>query len=74
MSDVLLKYKLLNKSARQEVNDFLDFLLSKQKTEKNKPVTAYKKKILNVSTWSESDLNVFKESDKMFNNWRVQEW
>ena len=73
MSDVLLKYKLLNKSARQEVNDFLDFLLSKQKTEKNKPVTAYKKKILNVSTWSESDLNVFKESDKMFNNWRVQE-
>jgi len=74
MSDVLLKYKLLNKSARQEVNDFMDFLLSKQKTHKPGPVDAYKKKILNVSTWTESDLSVFKENAKLFNNWKIQEW
>ncbi len=34
MTYILLKYNLLNTEAQQEVNDFLDFLLSIQKTKK----------------------------------------
>jgi len=36
MSDIVIKYNQLNKIARQEVNDFLDFLISRQKTIKTK--------------------------------------
>jgi hypothetical protein len=34
MTDISLKYSLLSNSARQEVNDFMDFLLNKQKEKK----------------------------------------
>ena len=74
MSDIVVKYNRLNKIARQEVNDFMDFLLSKQKTNKSIFLTSYKNKILNVSIWSDSDLKIFDENRKLFNQWRVQEW
>lgn len=74
MSDVSIKYSLLNKAARREVDDFMDFLLSKQKKNKINPITGYKKKILTVSTWSDADLQVFDENQKIFNQWRIQEW
>ena len=72
MSDLMLKYSLLNKSAQQEVNDFLDFLLSKQKIKKTN--MDYKTKIHKVSTWSNSDLAVFKNNQSLFNLWRIEEW
>lgn len=72
MTDLMLKYNLLNKSAQQEVNDFLDFLLSKQKIKK--PNIDYKIKIHTVSTWSDSDLAVFKNNQSLFNQWRIEEW
>ena len=53
MKDISVKYSLLNKKAKKEVNDFMDFLLYKQKGEKKTSLSAYKKKILHVSTWSE---------------------
>lgn len=74
MSDIVVKYNRLNKTARQELNDFMDFLLSKQKTDKPIFLTTYKNKILNVSIWSDSDLKIFDENQKLFNQWRVQEW
>ena len=74
MSDIVVKYNRLNKSARQEVNDFMDFLLSKQKTSKSALLSAYKNKILSISTWSESDMKTFNESKKMFDQWQVQDW
>ena len=74
MSDIVVKYNSLNKIARQEVNDFMDFLLSKQKSDKPNFLTPYKNKILNVSIWSESDLKIFDENQKLFNQWGVQEW
>ena len=55
MSDIILKYSLLNKTAQQEVNDFLDFLLSKQKRIKEKSHIDYKTKIMSVSTWTDED-------------------
>ena len=48
MSDIVVKYNRLNKTARQEVIDFMDFLLSKQKISKSNFLTPYKNKILNV--------------------------
>ena len=74
MSEIVVKYNRLNKTARQELNDFMDFLLSKQKTDKPIFLTTYKNKILNVSVWSDSDLKIFEENQKLFNQLRVQEW
>ena len=74
MSDIVVKYNRLNKIARQEVNDFMDFLLSRQKTNKTNFLTTYKNKIINVSDWSDSDLKIFEENQKLFNQLRVQEW
>ena len=67
MAEITLKYKLLNKTAKKEVLDFMDFLLSKQKKNKKKEISSYKKKILNVSTWTDSDLRIFQESRSLFN-------
>jgi len=72
MADIVLKYNLLSKNAQQEVNDFLDFLLSKQTTQK--PNKDYRTKILSVSTWTDSDLNIFKDNQSLFDQWRVEEW
>jgi hypothetical protein len=74
MNDISLKYRLLSKSARQEVNDFMDFLLNKQQAKNNNSLSGYKKKILSVSTWTDSDIQVFKENQKLFNSWRIEEW
>ena len=74
MSELLVKYNKLNKTARQEVNDFMDFLLSKQKSIEPTFLSTYKNKILNVSVWTDSDLKIFDQNQKMFNQWKVQEW
>ncbi len=74
MSDIIIKYNRLNKIARQEVSDFLDFLISRQKTIKTNSFSAYKTRILNVSVWTSDDCNIFAENQKQFNQWNVQEW
>ena len=74
MSELLVKYNKLNKTARQEVNDFMDFLLSKQKSIEPNFLPTYKNKILNVSVWTNYDLKIFDQNQKMFNQWKVQEW
>ena len=74
MTDIILKYNLLNKTGKKEVSDFMDFLLSRQKRNKSDTISTYKKKILNVSTWSDSDLKVFEVNSKHFKQWGVQQW
>jgi hypothetical protein len=74
MNDIVIKYNRLNKTARQEVNDFMDFLLSKQKSSKPNFLSNYKNKILHVSIWTDSDLKIFDQNQELFNQWRVQEW
>lgn len=71
MNEIVVKYNKLDKSARQELNDFMDFLLSKQIKEKPKLLTTYKNRILKVSVWSASDLKIFDENQKLFNNWKI---
>ena len=73
MADIVLKYSLLNNNARKQVNDFLDFLLQKQREKRGNSLSSYKKKILGVSTWSDSDIEVFHVNQKLFNSsWRLE--
>ena len=74
MSDIGIKYNRLNKTSRQEVNDFMDFLLSKQKINNPISLSTYKNKILKVSIWTDSDLKIFDKNQELFNQWRVKEW
>ena len=36
--------------------------------------SAYRKKLLKVSTWSEADLNSFEDGEKAFENLSPQQW
>jgi hypothetical protein len=74
MSDIIVKYNRLNKVARKEVDDFMDFLLSRQKMPKTSFMSTYKSKILNVTVWTASDLEIFDVNQKIFNQWNAPEW
>ena len=74
MNDISFKYRLLNESLQKEVNDFLDFLLSKQKSKKSGINSEYKKRILSVSTWTEKDISELEKKSKLFNNLNIPEW
>jgi len=74
MNAIVVKYSTLNKTAQQELNDFMDFLLSKQENTRINLLMAYKKKILNVGIWSDSDLKIFEENRILFNQWKIQDW
>ena len=74
MTDLLVKYQQLNHSHRQQLKDFLDFLLSKQKKQKGFDMEAYRKRILGVSVWSEEDIQELIQNSSCMNNWKVEEW
>lgn len=74
MDDITIKYNKLSRSRKQELNDFLDSLLSRQKNDNSNQLALYKKKILGVSVWSAEDCKAFEENQKAFRQWKVQEW
>lgn len=74
MNDIALKYRLLDKQSKTEINDFLDFLLSKSKLKNSYDISNYKKRILTVSDWTDDDILIFQNNNKQFNNWKVEEW
>ncbi len=74
MTDLALKYNLLDTSSKREVLDFMDFLLTKE-TKSEKPIKAdYKKKILKVSVWKDSDIDLMLQNQQKLNQWKAQEW
>lgn len=64
MDELLMKFGLLDAVKRQEILDFLDFLLNKQKKERALNFKSYKEQILQVSTWSEEDIAVIETNKK----------
>ena len=74
MTDLILKYSLLNPSGKKEVIDFMDFLLTKEIKSKKLLKTAYKKKILKVSVWNDSDIDFIIQNQQKLYQWKVQEW
>jgi len=74
MTDLALKYNLLDTSAKREVLDFMDFLLTKE-TKLQKPHKSdYKRKILKVSVWNDSDIDLMIQNQQKLNQWKAQEW
>ncbi len=57
--DLILKYKFLNKSAKQEVNDFIDLLFSKPGVTKETTLSAHRRKIVSDSLLSKPGLSIF---------------
>ena len=75
MKEFIVKYNLLDSFSKKEINDFLNFLLSKKKRKPSNGVkNSYKKKILSVSTWSDSDIARLEQDLKNFGQWKVQGW
>ena len=74
MTDLALKYNLLNTSEKREVLDFMDFLLTKETKSKKQLKTNYKKKILNVSVWNDSDIDLIIQNQQKLNQWKAAEW
>jgi len=74
MTDLILKYNLLDPSGRKEVLDFMDFLLTKEIKSKRPVKTAYKKRILKVSVWNDTDIDFMMQNQQMLNQWKAQEW
>ncbi|MBV6426226.1 MAG: hypothetical protein KIPDCIKN_00737 [Haliscomenobacter sp.] len=74
MDEFLIKLRLLDSIKRQEILNFLDFLLNKQKKEREGNFKFYKEQILEVSTWNEEDVAEIKASGKKLDQWQVPEW
>ena len=74
MTDLALKYNLLDTSAKREVLDFMDFLLTKETNIKKSSKSDYKKKILKVSVWNDSDIDLMIQNQQKLNQWKAQDW
>ena len=71
MEDIIVKYKMLDAEKRKILDDFLDFLISKNKSEaKLKSKAEYVQRIQTVSQWSEEDVDYLKEVKQNY-NWRI---
>ncbi|MEM9339878.1 MAG: hypothetical protein AAGA66_14170, partial [Bacteroidota bacterium] len=71
---LFVKYNMLSPTVQQEVNDFLDFVLTKHKGEKAFDMKVWKSKIKNVSVWSPADIQMIEESRDQFKDWKTEEW
>jgi len=74
MSEVILKYSLLSQNSREEVLQFIDKLLEKQKEQSENPLVSYRDKIMSVSVWNEAEIDELLNSQKHFQNWDVPKW
>ena len=63
MNELILNYNLLDAMGKQEVLDFLKFLVQKrQKSVVDISLTDYKQQIMQVSVWSEEDIAEMKRN------------
>jgi len=74
MTDIALKYNLLDDSAKKEVLDFVDFLLNKKGNLKESDSSDYKKRLLQVSKWEEADIDLLIKNQQKLNQWNIQKW
>jgi hypothetical protein len=63
------KFEVLPESAKIEVADFIDFLLQKRPPGRKKPD---KKKLLEISEWSEEDIKAIEDAGKEINKWKLE--
>ncbi len=70
MGELLSKFELLDAMGKQELLDYLDFLISRRKKKKEKKFDyeAYRKRILTISTWSDEDVAPVEEARQLIRN------
>lgn len=73
MDNAILNYHQLPPLEKQEVADFIEFLLAKIKKNKADPPKQRKRNFPD-SVWSEEDIKVFEENRKLFNQWEPPTW
>lgn len=66
---ILQKFNILPENAKKEVADFIDFLIQKKKPVKKK---LNKKKLLEVSCWSNEDIKAIEDAGKEINKWQPE--
>ncbi len=77
MTEILLKYELLDPLGKQQLLEYLNLLLSTKTTKSGGPkfdVKTYRENLLKVSVWSDEDISLIEEARQHFNNWKVKEW
>lgn len=74
MDEFVVKLGMLEPFKRQELLDFLEFLLNKQTKEREGQFKTYKERILQVSVWNEDDIAELETSSKKLNQWPAPEW
>jgi hypothetical protein len=74
MDELLLKYNSLDFFLQRQVMEFVDYLLITRNMTKTTTLSDYKKKILNVSSWTLEETNQITENQKLFNKWNIQEF
>jgi hypothetical protein len=74
MSEYIQKFQQLDDEARQEVLDFVDFLLDKKGRKRSADNAFYQEQIQQVSVWSEEDVKPIEEARTQFNQWKPTEW
>jgi len=62
MNELLVKYNSLDLFLQRQVIEFVDYLLVTKNMMKITNQSDYKKKILKVSKWSETDVNQITEN------------
>ncbi|MCF6241531.1 MAG: hypothetical protein L3J74_09330 [Bacteroidales bacterium] len=74
MENILAKYKQLDDPILQkQVLDFIDYLLKVKSITQSQNLEEYKKRLLEVSTWTDEELSVFDNISKQFNKWKIGE-
>ncbi|MFK7924929.1 MAG: hypothetical protein AB8H47_23425 [Bacteroidia bacterium] len=74
MDELLLKYSRLSRFSQKQLLDFLDFLLGKQaKKDSIFNLNSYQNKLMQVSTWSEADIEEMNDNAKSI-SWETEKW
>jgi len=76
MGELLSKFELLDPTGKQELLDYLDFLIARRrkKQEKKFDYETYLQKILTISTWSDEEMAPVEEAHQLISNWQPQQW
>ncbi len=74
MGDLLEKFEMLDTKGRQQLLDYLDFLLIKEQKLKAFDYKAYRKSILTIGTWSKEDIASIETARQLLNKRKLAEW
>ncbi len=63
------KFEILPEQAKKEAYDFIEFLIEKRVPKKKK---IDKRKLLEVSCWSDEDIEAIEEAGRALNQWNLE--